>query len=109
MRSVRLASFVRAASFVLAAIVFAPGCTKVDTSAGSGREVSAGGNPWTHHGQFVYAEPLDTKSLNPMLATSSVAGDLSMFLFSYAVVYDDKARAVPEALRELPTFANGDV
>jgi peptide/nickel transport system substrate-binding protein len=32
-----------------------------------------------------------------------------MFLFSYAVRYDDKGRPVPDALREIPTVENGDV
>ncbi len=44
-----------------------------------------------------------------MLATSGVVGDLSSFLFSYAVVYDEHARPVPDALREIPTLENGDV
>jgi hypothetical protein len=73
----RLASFVRAASFVLAAIAFATGCTKVDAPAGSGREASGGGNPWTHHGDLIYAEPQDAKSLNPILAANAVTGDLT--------------------------------
>ena len=32
-----------------------------------------------------------------------------MFIFSYSVRYDDNARPVPDALREIPTIANGDV
>jgi peptide/nickel transport system substrate-binding protein len=32
-----------------------------------------------------------------------------MFVFSYAVRYDDRVRPVPDALREIPTVANGDV
>ena len=103
----RLASSVRAASFVLAAIAFATGCTKVDTSTRTG--AANGGNSFTHHGEFIYAEPQDAKSLNPILAANAVTGDLSTFLFSYAVVYDDKAHPVPIAVREIPTIANGDV
>jgi peptide/nickel transport system substrate-binding protein len=81
------------------------GCTKVDTSATSG----ANGNPWTHPGRLVYAEQADAKSLNPMLATSVVVGDLSSFIFSYAIRYDEHARPVPDALSEVPTLENGDV
>lgn len=44
-----------------------------------------------------------------MLASSGGAGDLSTYLFSYAVRYDAKARPVPDALREIPTVQNGDV
>ncbi len=79
------------------------GCTKVGTSGGSS------GNPWTRPGHFTFAESGDVKSLNPMLATSAPAGDLAMFIFSYAVRYDDRARPVPDALREIPTIENGDV
>ena len=32
-----------------------------------------------------------------------------MFIFSWAIRYDAKARPVPDALREIPTIANGDV
>jgi peptide/nickel transport system substrate-binding protein len=86
-------------------------CTKVSTEPAtsvSGRPAAAA-NPWTHPDRFVYAEAQDIKSLNPMLATSIAAGDLSMFIFSYAVRYDDHSRPVPDALRELPTVENGDV
>ena len=80
-------------------------CTKVGTQTTGG----AAGNPWTHHGRLVYSEAQDVKSLNPMLATSAAALDLSMFLFSYAVRYDERSRPHPDALRELPTVENGDV
>ncbi len=89
---------------LLASLAFA-GCTAVSTST-TGTS-GAGGD--THRGRFVYGENQDAKSLNPMLATSGSIGDLSMFLFSYAVRYDDKARPVPDALREVPTLENGDV
>ena len=88
-------------------VTLAAGCTKVDTAVSS--DGGAHGNAWTHHGRLIYAEYQDAKSLNPMLATSSVVGDLSSFLFSYAIRYDEHARAVPDALREVPTLENGDV
>ena len=81
------------------------GCSKVGTSGTS----VAGSNAWTHHGRLIYAESQDAKSLNPMLATGAAAGDLSSFIFSYAIRYDQHARPVPDALREVPTLANGDV
>jgi peptide/nickel transport system substrate-binding protein len=90
---------------LLAAALFAAACTRVDTQSAE----EPAGNPWTHHGRLVYAEAQDTKSLNPLLASSAASGDLSMFLFSYAVRYDDKARPVPDALSEIPTIENGDV
>lgn len=81
------------------------GCTRVGTQTEGG----ASGNPWTHHGRLVYAEAQDIKSLNPVLATSAAALDLSMFLFSYTVRYDEHSQPHPDALRELPTIENGDV
>lgn len=109
----------RIAAFV--SILALASCSKVATapanpSASSvagpqtdGARSGRGGHPWTHHGRLVYAEAQDTKALDPLLATSAATLDLSMFLFSYAVRYDDHVRPVPDALRELPTIANGDV
>jgi peptide/nickel transport system substrate-binding protein len=89
------------------ALIALAACSKVSTtSAVTG---ASGGNPWTHHGRLVYAEAEDAKSLDPLLSTSAAALDLSMFIFSYAVRYDDRVRPVPDALREIPTIANGDV
>lgn len=44
-----------------------------------------------------------------MLASSEPTLELSAFLFSYSVRYDDRSRPVPDALREVPTVTNGDV
>jgi peptide/nickel transport system substrate-binding protein len=95
----------RGIGIVLLAFALA-GCTKVGTQ---GSQAANGGNPWTHHGRLIYAQAQDVKSLNPMLATSSAAGDLSMFVFSYAVRYDEHSRPHADALREIPTIENGDV
>jgi peptide/nickel transport system substrate-binding protein len=81
------------------------GCTKVDSQSGS----AGVSNTWTRPGHFVYGQAQDIKSLNPMLATSAAALDLSMFLFSWAVRYDERSQPHPDALRELPTVENGDV
>lgn len=87
------------------AVLLLTGCTKVGSQSGP---VGAG-NPWTHHGRLIYAMTQDIKSLNPMLATSAAALDLSMFLFSYAIRYDENSQPHPDALREIPTIENGDV
>ncbi|MGP6159528.1 MAG: peptide ABC transporter substrate-binding protein [Vulcanimicrobiaceae bacterium] len=90
----------------LAALILAfAGCTKVGTANGG----TPGPNPWTHPGRLVFAEGYDAKSLDPMLSVNAGTGDLSMFLFSYAVRYDEHARPVPDALREVPSVENGDV
>ena len=43
------------------------------------------------------------------LDANAVGGDVSMFVYSYAVRYNSKAQPVPDALSEVPTVANGDV
>lgn len=83
-------------------------CTKVDTANG-GAGGATGRHPWTHPGILTIAAAYDPKSLDPLIATTVPAAELSTFLFSYTVRYDDKAQPVPDALRELPTLANGDV
>ncbi|MBV8530732.1 MAG: peptide ABC transporter substrate-binding protein [Candidatus Eremiobacteraeota bacterium] len=60
-------------------------------------------------GTFRWSEFSDPKNLNPMLNSGTPTLDLSMFIFSWAVRYDGKARPVPDALSEIPTVANGDV
>ncbi|MHB8153808.1 MAG: peptide ABC transporter substrate-binding protein [Bacillati bacterium] len=80
------------------------GCTKVShTVAG------VGSNPWTRPGVLRFAENGDPGSLNPMLASNAVSGDLSMFIYSYAVRYDQHGRPFPDALSQIPTRRNGDV
>lgn len=80
-------------------------CTKQGAAPGG----AAGGNAWTRPGVLRFAENQDIKTLNPVLGANAVTGDLSMFIFSYAVRYDDKAQPVPDAVTEVPTVANGDV
>ncbi|GAC1413121.1 MAG: peptide ABC transporter substrate-binding protein [Candidatus Velthaea sp.] len=89
----------------LAAAMLFCACTKVGGTAAS----SGGGNSWTRPGVLRYAQNADPKSLNPVLASSVVVGDLSMFMYSYAVRYDENAQPHPDALREVPTVENGDV
>ncbi|HZZ65161.1 MAG TPA: ABC transporter substrate-binding protein, partial [Candidatus Baltobacteraceae bacterium] len=90
---------------VLALAVLVSACTKQGASVGEG----AGGNAWTQPGVLRFAENADPNSLNVVLNSSAVTGDLSMFIYSYAVRYDQNAQPVPDALTEIPTLANGDV
>jgi len=86
-----------------AAVVFS-GCSKVSNgSAGGGR------HPWTEPGVLRFSEFSDPKNLNPLLNSASPTLDLSMFVFSWTVRYDQRGNPVPDALREIPTVANGDV
>jgi peptide/nickel transport system substrate-binding protein len=87
-----------AVAFVLTA------CTKQ-----GGGQAGGTGNSWTQPGVLRFAENQDIKTLNPVLGASATTGDLSMFIFSYAVRYNDKAQPVPDAVSEVPTVQNGDV
>ena len=87
----------------LAALVLG-GCAKVgDTGSGGGGSAAA------HADRFVFSNASDPKNLNPALASASPVLELSAFLFSYTVRYDDKAKPVPDAVTEIPTLENGDV
>ncbi len=79
------------------------GCTKTSTT------VAGGPHPWTRPGVLRFAENQDAKSLNPVLSGDSTSLDLSMFIFSYAVRYDQNGQPQPDALSEIPTVQNGDV
>ena len=48
-------------------------------------------------------------TLNPVIRANAVTGDLSTFIFSYAVRYDEHGQPVPDAVTEVPTVADGDV
>jgi peptide/nickel transport system substrate-binding protein len=80
------------------------GCSKVGNSGTAG-----GAHSWTQPGVFRFSEATDPKNLNPVLDSASPTLDLSMFIYSWAIRYDAGARPVPDALREIPTIANGDV
>jgi peptide/nickel transport system substrate-binding protein len=80
-------------------------CTRVGPSG----KTADGRNPWTRPDRLVIAAAYDPRNLNPAFATAAPVIELSMFLFSYAVRYDDKSRPVADAVREVPTVENGDV
>jgi len=91
------------------ALAVAAVCLAVAGCAKQGGGAPGAGNSWTRPGVFRFAENQDVKTLNPVLGASASTGDLSMFIFSYAVRYDDRGKPVPDAVSEVPTVANGDV
>jgi len=91
-------------ALAIAALLAFGACSKAPDPA-----APHGPHPWTHHGVFRFTEFQNPNTLNPLLGQSAAVGDISMFVFSYAVRFDDKARPVPDALTEVPTVANGDV
>jgi peptide/nickel transport system substrate-binding protein len=87
----------------LALALLATACARVGTTASDGH------HPWTRPGVLRIGSNYDVKSLNPVLDGSALSLDVSMFVYSWAIRYDGKGRPVPDALREIPTVANGDV
>ncbi len=94
----------RCLAVALASAISMTGCTKVSTGGEAGTR-----HAWTIPGVFRFSEASDPKGLNPVLDSASPTLDLSMFIFSWTIRYDAKGRPVPDALREVPTVANGDV
>ena len=84
---------------------FLPGCTKISTENGA----TGQRHPWTQPGVFRWSEFEDPKNLNVVLDAGAPNLDLSMFVFSWTIRYDGKARPIPDAVTEVPTLANGDV
>lgn len=84
--------------------VAAAGCTKVGNQQTAGTR-----HPWTRPGVLRIAENQDITTLNPTVEANATLGDLSTLIYSYAVVYDDHAKPIPDAVSEVPTLANGDV
>ena len=97
----------RPAAALGAALLFAA-CTRTAQAPGSGAARS-GQNPWTTPGRLVISAAADPKNLNPVIDSSQPTLELSMFLFSYTVRYDEHSHPVPDAVSEVPTIANGDV
>jgi len=97
--------------FVPKIVARALACLALGSLLGSCSRVAgpgAGGNPWTKHGHFTYGEASSAKTLDPILSTDSATGDLAMFIFSYAVRYDEHSKPHPDALREIPTLERGE-
>ncbi len=89
----------------LIAAVAAGGCTKV----AGGNATGGARHSWTEPGVLRFSEASDPKSLNVLLNSATPTLDIAMFAFSWTIRYDANGRPVPDALREIPTVANGDV
>ena len=75
----------------------------------SEREHAGAPHPWTVPGVLRIASVSEPANLNPALTADVATLNLSMFVYSWTIRFDGKARPVPDALREVPTVANGDV
>jgi peptide/nickel transport system substrate-binding protein len=84
-------------------------CTKVGETVATSPNGGANGPSGPHADRLVISTASDPKNLNPAFASASPVLELSAFLFSYTVQYDDHAKPVPDAITEIPTTENGDV
>ena len=67
-------------------------------------------HPWTEPGVLRFTENTDPKTLNVLLNSATPdARYLDVRLFVDACATMPTAQPVPDALREVPTIANGDV
>jgi peptide/nickel transport system substrate-binding protein len=96
-------SFAAVAALIAATIVWS-GCSKVSNGT-----TSSGRHPWTQPGVLRFTEFSDPKNLNPVLNSAAPTLDLSMFIYSWTVRYDQNGKPIPDAVSEIPTIANGDV
>ncbi len=92
-------------AIALAVASAAAGCTKV----AGGNAPGGARHPWTQPGVFRFSEASDPKSLNVLLNSATPTLDIAMFAFSWTIRYDANGHPVPDAVREIPTVANGDV
>jgi len=93
-------------AFVLAAAIAAAGCTKVATQSGA---PSVAGNPHTIAGVLRWGLFNEPDTLNPLVGTSAVDVDVSMFWAGYLYNWNDKNQYEPELAERVPTLANGDI
>ena len=91
------------ASFVLAYVAFALGCSQAPTSS------TTGGNAFTHPHELRVAQQGDVSGLNPLLFTELTASWPEQLALAYLFRYDRRNELVPELATVVPTQANGGI
>jgi peptide/nickel transport system substrate-binding protein len=92
--------------FVLAAACLATACSKVSTQSGA---PVAAGNAHTIPGVLRWGLANEPDTLDPLISTSQVSVDVSMFWAGYLFNWNDLNQWVPELAERLPTLGNGDI
>ena len=97
----------------LALAIALSACTRVATTQ-SGPGTGASGGPagrhsWTRPGVLRLASLSDPDNLSPLVGSSQIDVDISMFWAGYLFRYDDKNEVVPELATALPSLANGGI
>jgi peptide/nickel transport system substrate-binding protein len=85
-------------------VIALAGCSKLDGSA-----TKAGRHAWTQPGILRVAVVEEPKSLNPLLASTSVDGFIDRFLFTGLLSADVRGNPVPMLADRVPTQANGGI
>ena len=93
-----------AALSVLVAVMLSADCSRFVSK----RDHPGAPHPWTRPGVLRIASVSEPANLNPALTADVATLNLSMFVYSWAIRFDGNAKPVPDALREVPTVANGD-
>lgn len=93
-------------ALLLALAIVTPGCTKVSTQSGT---PVAAGNPHTIAGVLRWGLFNEPDTLNPLVGTSAIDVDVSMFWAGYLYNWNDKNEYEPELAERVPTLANGDI
>jgi peptide/nickel transport system substrate-binding protein len=96
----------RRALALAAALCAMAGCTKVATQSGT---PAIGGNPHTIPGVLRWGLADEPDTLDPLIGTSQVDVDVSMFWAGYLFNWSDRNEYVPELAERVPTLANGDI
>jgi peptide/nickel transport system substrate-binding protein len=91
---------------MLAAACFTAACSKVSTESGA---PAAAVRSQTIPGVLRWGLANEPDTLNPMLSTSQVSVDISMFWAGYLFNWSDQNQYVPELAERFPTLANGDI
>jgi peptide/nickel transport system substrate-binding protein len=86
-------------------IAFAAGCSK----SGSGGGVTVGRHAWSQPGVLRVAVVQEPKSLNPLLASTTVDGFIDRLMFEPLLSADPAGNPVPMLASEVPTVANGGI
>lgn len=92
---------VLAASVLLSLALSA--CTRVGDTGGTTSGASG------HPDRLIIGTNADPKNLNPAFNSATPTLELSAYIFSYTVRYDEHSKPYPDAVTEVPTIENGDV
>ncbi len=92
------------AALACALVIALSACSKLDGSA-----TKAGRHAWTQPGVLRVAVVEEPKSLNPLLALTSVDGFIDRFLFTGLLSADVRGNPIPMLADRVPTQANGGI